>query len=88
MNKTKSMFVMVGDEVLVEDLLKGIIIASGNDACIALAMPCALQRCAVRSLRCARSPERPTGARQSRLGDRGRTVGTGTGPIDACVAIP
>ena len=32
-----SMFVMVGDEVLVEDLLKGIIIASGNDACIALA---------------------------------------------------
>ena len=32
-----SMFVMVGDEVLVEDLLKGIIVASGNDACIALA---------------------------------------------------
>tara|TARA_B100000965_G_C19546434_1_gene738046 strand:+ start:30 stop:1181 length:1152 start_codon:yes stop_codon:yes gene_type:complete len=32
-----SMFVMVGDEVTVEDLLKGIIIASGNDACIALA---------------------------------------------------
>ncbi len=32
-----SMFVMVGDEVSVEDLLKGIIIASGNDACIALA---------------------------------------------------
>ena len=31
------MFVMVGDEVSVEDLLKGIIIASGNDACIALA---------------------------------------------------
>ena len=32
-----SMFVMVGDEVTVEDLLKGIIVASGNDACIALA---------------------------------------------------
>ncbi len=32
-----SMFVMVNDEVSVEDLLKGIIIASGNDACIALA---------------------------------------------------
>tara|TARA_B100000963_G_scaffold48274_1_gene36538 strand:+ start:1181 stop:2332 length:1152 start_codon:yes stop_codon:yes gene_type:complete len=32
-----SMFVMVGDEVSVKDLLKGIIIASGNDACIALA---------------------------------------------------
>ena len=31
------MFVMVGDEVSVEDLLKGIIVASGNDACIALA---------------------------------------------------
>ena len=32
-----SMFVMVNDEVSVEDLLKGIIIASGNDACVALA---------------------------------------------------
>ena len=32
-----SMFIMVGDEVSIEDLLKGIIIASGNDACIALA---------------------------------------------------
>jgi len=32
-----SMFVMVGDQVSVEDLLKGIIIASGNDACVALA---------------------------------------------------
>ena len=32
-----SMFVMINDEVSVEDLLKGIIIASGNDACIALA---------------------------------------------------
>ena len=32
-----SMFIMVGDEVKVESLLKGIIIASGNDACVALA---------------------------------------------------
>jgi serine-type D-Ala-D-Ala carboxypeptidase (penicillin-binding protein 5/6) len=32
-----SMFVMVDDQVSVENLLKGIIIASGNDACIALA---------------------------------------------------
>jgi serine-type D-Ala-D-Ala carboxypeptidase (penicillin-binding protein 5/6) len=32
-----SMFVMVGDQVSVENLLKGIIIASGNDACVALA---------------------------------------------------
>ena len=32
-----SMFIMVGDEVSVKDLLYGIIIASGNDACIALA---------------------------------------------------
>ena len=32
-----SMFVMVGDNVSVENLLKGIIVASGNDACIALA---------------------------------------------------
>ena len=32
-----SMFVMVNDEVTVKDLLKGIIVASGNDACIALA---------------------------------------------------
>jgi serine-type D-Ala-D-Ala carboxypeptidase (penicillin-binding protein 5/6) len=32
-----SMFIMVGDEVSVEELLKGIIIASGNDACVALA---------------------------------------------------
>jgi len=32
-----SMFIMVGDEVDVESLLKGIIVASGNDACIALA---------------------------------------------------
>ena len=32
-----SMFVMIGDEVSVKNLLKGIIVASGNDACIALA---------------------------------------------------
>ena len=28
-----SMFIMVNDEVTVEELLKGIIIVSGNDAC-------------------------------------------------------
>ena len=32
-----SMFIMVGDEITVDNLLKGIIIASGNDACVALA---------------------------------------------------
>ena len=32
-----SMFIMLNDEVSVEDLLKGIIIVSGNDACVALA---------------------------------------------------
>ena len=32
-----SMFIMVNDQVSVENLLKGIIIASGNDACVALA---------------------------------------------------
>ncbi len=32
-----SMFVMIGDNVSVKNLLKGIIVASGNDACIALA---------------------------------------------------
>ena len=32
-----SMFIMLNDQVSVEDLLKGIIIVSGNDACIALA---------------------------------------------------
>ena len=32
-----SMFIMIGDEVSVENLLRGIIVASGNDACIALA---------------------------------------------------
>jgi D-alanyl-D-alanine carboxypeptidase (penicillin-binding protein 5/6) len=32
-----SMFIMVGDQITIDDLLKGIIISSGNDACIALA---------------------------------------------------
>ena len=32
-----SMFIMPGDKVSVENLLKGIIIVSGNDACVALA---------------------------------------------------
>ena len=32
-----SMFIMLNDLVSVEDLLKGIIIVSGNDACVALA---------------------------------------------------
>ena len=32
-----SMFIMPNDQVSVEDLLKGIVIASGNDACVALA---------------------------------------------------
>ena len=32
-----SMFIMVNDEVSVEDLLRGIIVASGNDACVTLA---------------------------------------------------
>ena len=32
-----SMFIMVGDEISVENLLKGIIIVSGNDSCVALA---------------------------------------------------
>ena len=32
-----SMFIMINDQVSVEDLLKGIIIASGNDACVSLA---------------------------------------------------
>ena len=32
-----SMFLMINDEVSVEDLLKGIIVASGNDACVAIA---------------------------------------------------
>ncbi len=32
-----SMFLMPNDEVSVDDLLKGIIIASGNDACVAIA---------------------------------------------------
>ena len=32
-----SMFIMLGDQISVENLLKGIIIVSGNDACLALA---------------------------------------------------
>ena len=32
-----SMFIMLNDKITVEELLKGIIIASGNDACLALA---------------------------------------------------
>jgi len=32
-----SMFIMVGDQISVENLLMGIIVSSGNDACIALA---------------------------------------------------
>ncbi len=32
-----SMFIMLNDQISIEDLLKGIIIVSGNDACLALA---------------------------------------------------
>ena len=32
-----SMFIMINDQISVENLLRGIIIASGNDACVALA---------------------------------------------------
>ena len=32
-----SMFIMLNDQITIEDLLKGIIIVSGNDACVALA---------------------------------------------------
>ncbi len=32
-----SMFIVVGDQISVENLLKGIIVSSGNDACVALA---------------------------------------------------
>jgi serine-type D-Ala-D-Ala carboxypeptidase (penicillin-binding protein 5/6) len=32
-----SMFIMINDQVTIENLLKGIIIASGNDACVAIA---------------------------------------------------
>jgi len=32
-----SMFIMLNDEITVENLLKGIIVVSGNDACVALA---------------------------------------------------
>ena len=31
------MFIMINDQVSVEDFLRGIIVASGNDACVALA---------------------------------------------------
>ncbi len=31
-----SMFIMVGDQVSVENLLRGIIVASGNDACVCI----------------------------------------------------
>ena len=36
-SRYSSMFLMINDEVSVENLLKGIIVASGNDACIAIA---------------------------------------------------
>lgn len=36
-NNSSSMFLKVGERVKVDDLLKGVAIASGNDACIALA---------------------------------------------------
>ena len=32
-----SMFIMINDTVTIEDLLRGIIVVSGNDACVALA---------------------------------------------------
>ena len=32
-----SMFIMPNDEVSIEDLLRGIIVVSGNDACVAIA---------------------------------------------------
>jgi len=32
-----SMFIMLNDKVTVEDLIRGIVVASGNDACVALA---------------------------------------------------
>ena len=32
-----SMFIMLNDKVTIEDLLRGIIVVSGNDACVALA---------------------------------------------------
>jgi len=34
---SSSMFIMINDEVSVENLLRGIIVVSGNDACVALA---------------------------------------------------
>jgi D-alanyl-D-alanine carboxypeptidase (penicillin-binding protein 5/6) len=36
-NKGSSMYLKVGERVKVEDLLKGVTVASGNDACVALA---------------------------------------------------
>ncbi len=35
--KSSSMFIVVDDEVSVENLLRGVIVVSGNDACVALA---------------------------------------------------
>ena len=32
-----SMFIMLNDKVSIEDLLRGIIVVSGNDACVAIA---------------------------------------------------
>ena len=37
LNEGSTMFLKLGDRVKVEDLLRGMIIASGNDACVALA---------------------------------------------------
>ena len=39
-----SMFIMINDQVSVGDLLRGIIVASGNDACVALAEAWLVQR--------------------------------------------
>ena len=39
-----SMFIMLNDSVTIEELLKGIIIVSGNDACVTLAEGIAGQR--------------------------------------------
>ncbi len=52
-----SMFIMVGDEISVENLLKGIIIASGNDACIALAEGIAGSESAFATLMTAKAKE-------------------------------
>ena len=42
------MFVKVGDRVKVEDLIRGIIVQSGNDACVAMAEAIAGHRGGVR----------------------------------------